>query len=177
MVAGLRKNWSICFSISDSDARSSCTTLPMVWRSETRRYSSSIHASSGSGGCPWRTPREPFAEALDALGMLGVIEVVVLERRVDVQQAVATSIASGARRRGLRRLRLLRRGLQLGGERLAVGKSCCSESPTSANCSARPARRCRSPPATADHASLAAATRFRACASIAGSKRPRRCAS
>ena len=54
--AGLRKNWSICCSTSDSEARSSCTTLPIVWRSETRRYSSSIQPSSGSRawpGAPW----------------------------------------------------------------------------------------------------------------------------
>ena len=52
---GSRKYWSICFSISDSEARNSCTTLPMVWRSLTRRYSSSIHTSSGCGSAPWRT--------------------------------------------------------------------------------------------------------------------------
>ena len=34
---GARKNWSMSFSDSDSALRSSCTTLPMVWRSETRR--------------------------------------------------------------------------------------------------------------------------------------------
>ena len=35
--SGLRKNWSIAFSASVSEARSSCTTLPIVCRSETRR--------------------------------------------------------------------------------------------------------------------------------------------
>ena len=35
--AGLRKYWSISFSDSESAARISCTTLPSVWRSETRR--------------------------------------------------------------------------------------------------------------------------------------------
>ena len=34
---------------------SSCTTLPMVWASETRRYSSAIQGSSSSGAAPWRT--------------------------------------------------------------------------------------------------------------------------
>ena len=34
---GLRKNWSIAFSTSLSEARSSWTTLPIVCRSETRR--------------------------------------------------------------------------------------------------------------------------------------------
>ena len=34
---GLRKYWSMFFSTSDSEARNSCTTLPMVCRSETRR--------------------------------------------------------------------------------------------------------------------------------------------
>ena len=52
---GLRKNWSISFSDSDKAPRSSCTTLPIVCRSETRRYSSSIQGSSGSAGEPWRT--------------------------------------------------------------------------------------------------------------------------
>ena len=53
--AGLRKYWSICFSISDKEARNSCTTLPIVWRSDTRRYSSSIQSSSTPGSRAWRT--------------------------------------------------------------------------------------------------------------------------
>jgi hypothetical protein len=52
---GLRKYSSHCFSTSDRLARSSCTTLPRVWRSETRRYRSSIQSSSGSAGWPWAT--------------------------------------------------------------------------------------------------------------------------
>ena len=35
--SGLRKNWSIWRSTSLRLARNSCTTLFMVWRSETRR--------------------------------------------------------------------------------------------------------------------------------------------
>jgi hypothetical protein len=52
------------------------------------------------------------------------------------------------------------------------GNSLRNESPTSENCSVRPARRCISPLAIADQASLAEATRFLACAMSAGSKRP-----
>ena len=52
------------------------------------------------------------------------------------------------------------------------GKSFLSESPTRANCSERPARRCISPPAVADQASLAATTRFLAWVTMAGSNRP-----
>ena len=37
LSVGLRKYWSIRRSTSDNEARNSCTTLPMVWRSETRR--------------------------------------------------------------------------------------------------------------------------------------------
>ena len=52
---GLRKNWSICCSAAASEARSSCTTLPRVWRSETRAYSASIQDSIGAGAAPPRT--------------------------------------------------------------------------------------------------------------------------
>ncbi|OPZ01397.1 MAG: hypothetical protein BWZ09_02724 [Alphaproteobacteria bacterium ADurb.BinA305] len=34
---GSRKYWSIDFSTSASEPLSSCTTLPIVWRSDTRR--------------------------------------------------------------------------------------------------------------------------------------------
>ena len=49
---GLRKNLSSDASTSPRLLRSSSTTLPMVCRSLTRRYSSSIHASRGSGSAP-----------------------------------------------------------------------------------------------------------------------------
>ncbi len=48
--SGLRKYWSRCFSASASVEWSSSTTLPMVWWSLTRRYSSSTQVSRGSGG-------------------------------------------------------------------------------------------------------------------------------
>ena len=51
---------------------------------------------------------------------------------------------------------------------LALG----SGSPTRVICSLSVDRRCNSPPATADQLSLPAATRFLACATVAGSKRP-----
>ena len=67
--AGSRKNWSMAFSASASVARSSSTTLPMVWWSLTRRYSSSIQGSSGSGCAPavtWRrrSARRPARSAM-----------------------------------------------------------------------------------------------------------------
>ena len=85
--AGLRKNWSICFSASDSEARSSCTTLPMVWRSETRRYSSSIHGSSGCGVARLGAPRDALRPGAARARRSRVVEVAVLERGIQVQQA------------------------------------------------------------------------------------------
>ena len=61
--------------------------------------------------------RKPFAEALDALGVLGLVEVAVLERGLEIEQAGRHLHRQRRRRRGLRCLRLLHRGLQLGGER------------------------------------------------------------
>ena len=86
---------------------------------------------------------------------------------------VATSIASSAAGAvaGVHGLRAPRPAARRPARRRS-GTGACSESPTSANCSARPGRRCSSPPATADQASFAPATRLRACATSAGSKRP-----
>ena len=90
---------------------------------------------------------------------------------------VATSIASaaggvcagchGLRHRRLQRLR----------QHLARGQQALQRVADQRELLAQPARRCCSPPATADQASLAAATRLRACDTIAGSKRPRAAAS
>src|SRR6185369_3434109 len=64
-------------------------------------------------------PAETLAEPLDALGVLGLVEIAVLERGLEVQQARRHFHRERRRRRGLRCLRLLHRTLQLGGERLA----------------------------------------------------------
>ena len=117
--AGLRKYWSICFSTSDSEARSSCTTLPMVCRSETRRYSSSIHGSSGWASRPSPTSRMRCARRCTRLPISGMVEVAVLERGVQVQHAGGHF----HRQRGAGRLRrghgLADGGLQRLGQHLA----------------------------------------------------------
>ena len=64
-------------------------------------------------------PRQPLAEPLDPFGVLGLVEVAVVERGLEIEQAGRDL---HRQRRGRCRLRLLRlhdRGLQLGGERLA----------------------------------------------------------
>ena len=170
---GLRKNWSISFSASDSEARSSCTTLPMVWRSETRRYSSSIQASSGSGALPCAHRAEAVGQAAHALGLLRGGR----SRRPRARprgRAGWWPLPSPAARGGAAPLLASARRpcCSSAAKRLAGGNRRLSESPTSENCSDRPVRRCSSPPATADQDSLAAATRLRACAISAGSKRP-----
>ena len=174
--AGLRKYWSICFSTSDSEARSSCTTLPMVCRSDTRRYSSSIHGSSGCAGWPSLTWRMRCARRCTRVPIKGWSNSPSSSEASRYSTLVATSMASA--------------GLGVCAAATVWATAACSasastspdgyrrfsESPTSENCSARPPRRCTSPPATADQTSLAPATRLRACAIQAGSKRPRRTA-
>ena len=169
---GLRKNWSISRSASDNETRSSCTTLPMVWRSETRRYSSSIQASSGCAGAPWPTDAIRSARRCTRPASPGASKAASSSAASMYSSAVATSMAKGA-----------------GGAMplcCVCAMACCnswasdepetnrrlSDSLTSADCSARPLRRCISPAATADHDSLAAATRLRAWLTQAGSNRP-----
>ena len=71
------------------------------------------------GGAFWRTRGEALAEALDALGVLGLVEVAVLERGLEVEQAGRDLHRQRRRRRGLRGLGLPHGRLQLVGERLA----------------------------------------------------------
>ena len=94
-----RKNWSMSFSASDNDARSSWTTLPMVCRSETRRYSSSIQLRADRVPCP-DAPRPGVRQALNALGLLGVIEIGVFEHGFDIEQAGRHFHRQRRRRRG-----------------------------------------------------------------------------
>ena len=171
---GSRKYWSICFSISDSDARNSCTTLPMVWRSLTRRYSSSIHGSSASAGWPLQTLSMRCASRATRLPSSGWSS---SPSSIDASRhstLVATSIASAGG--GAWPLSTV---FAAAAEKACAsispdGNSRCTESPTSENCSPSDVRRCNSPPATADQMSLAPAMRFLAWAIHAGSKRPRR---
>ena len=174
---GSRKYWSICFSTSDSDARSSCTTLPMVWRSLTRRYSSSIQVSSGCGSAPRRRSSTRRASRCTRAASSGWSRSPSSMEASRYSIAVATSIASGAGGAAAALTVCVTAVCSAVASTSPDGNRRCSESPTSANCSASPVRRCSSPPATADQASLALATRFFAWAIQAGSKRPSRAVS
>ena len=173
--AGLRKYWSISFSASDSEARSSCTTLPMVWRSETRRYSSSIHGSSGSGVAALahvaRCARPGAARARPARGWSNSASSSAASR---YSRLVATSIASGRRRRcaaatagsarrpaAARPATLAEREQPL--QRIADQRELLGQA-GSGDASRRRPRPTRPP--------WRPATRLRACAIQAGSKRP-----
>ena len=94
--SGARKNWSRHFSASANVARNSSTTLPMVWRSLTLRYRSSIHGSSGAGSAPARTCSRRSAKRLARSTML----VSLASRSSNVacryNTEVATSIANAA---------------------------------------------------------------------------------
>jgi hypothetical protein len=63
---------------------------------------------------------EALAEALHPVGVLGIVEVAVLERGLDVEQAGRDLHRHRRRRWRVRGLGLADRGLQLGGERFAV---------------------------------------------------------
>ena len=170
--AGSRKYWSMAFSISDSEARSSCTTLPMVWRSDTRRYSSSIHKSSVPGSRAWRTWSMRWARRCTRCAPSGCSKSPSSSEASMNSSAVATSIARSAG--GSAPVAVVWAAATCS-ERPSTppsGYRRASESATSANCSDRPDSRGRSPPATADQTSLAATTRLRACATQAGSNRP-----
>ena len=117
--AGLRKYWSICFSTSDSEARSSCTTLPMVWRSETRRYSSSIQARAAAASRPSRTSRMRCARRCTRLPISGWSKSPSSSEASRYSTLVATSIASAGARCRRRGHGLGDGGLQRLGQHLA----------------------------------------------------------
>ena len=175
--AGSRKYWSMFFSTSDNEARSSCTTLPMVWRSDTRRYSSSIHSSSVPGSRAWRTESMRWARRWMRWAPSGWSKSPSSIEASRYSSAVATSIASSAGGSPAAATVCAAATCSARPSTAPSGYRRASESLTSANCSGRPGRRAVSPPATADHTSLAAATRLRACATQAGSKRPSRACS
>jgi hypothetical protein len=83
--SGLRKNWSNAFSASDRVARNSPTTVPMVCRSLTRRYNSSIHASSGSALFSATDLLETFSQAIGALRQFALILVSVGQRGLQIE--------------------------------------------------------------------------------------------
>ena len=65
---------------------------------------------------------QPLTQAADAVGVIGIVEIAVLERRFDVEQAGRHFHGKRRRRCGVRGLRLRDRRLQFGGERFAVGE-------------------------------------------------------
>ena len=167
--AGSRKYWSMFFSTSDSEARSSCTTLPMVWRSETRRYSSSIHNSSVPGSRCWRTESMRCASRVTRCAPSGWSKSPSSSDASRNSSAVATSIAISAGGSPPLATVCAAATCKARPSTAPSGYRRPSDSATNANCSGRPVRRVISPPATADHTSLAAATRLRAWVTQAGS--------
>ena len=165
----LRKNWSISFSTSPREVRNSPTTLPMVWRSLTRRYRSSIHASSGSDWPPACTRCRRCARCSARWAVCTSSAPSSSNVACRYNTAVATSMANAAD----------------GGspERATASVACASasasgalpgcrrrkESPTRLNWSSAGLSLWRSPPANADQVSVAAATRLRAWARTVGS--------
>ena len=175
--AGLRKNWSMARSASPSVARNSSTTLPMVWLSLTRRYSSSIHGSRGSGSPPAHTRPRRSDRRLERSDNCSSEVSVSSRAACRYSTAVATSMASagagGSPLRTVRSTALVRACARDSLLRWSLRK----ESHTRLNWSAVGLSLLRSPPASADQVSAAAEMRLRAWASTAGSKRPKRRAS
>ena len=159
---GARKNWSISFSDSPRLPRSSCTTLPIVCRSATRRYSSSIQASSGCGRAPLRTASMRLARRRTRAPCSGPSKSPSASTASSHSRLVAHSIASVGAGAACCSTVVAPACASASASVSPEGSSRLSDSPTSANCSFRPERRCISPPATADQASLAPATRLAA---------------
>jgi hypothetical protein len=170
--AGRRKYWSSDFSSSLRWLRSSSTTVPMVWRSLTRRYRSSIHGSSGSEWPPARTrSMRPASCSVREVscGSLGSRSSSAASRySTEVATSIASSVSGGwpdlteASTACVSACTIGRLG----------GCSFCSDSPSCAKVSATWRVRVMSPPESADHISLAVSMRLRACVSTSGSKRP-----
>ena len=92
--SGLRKNWSIARSASPSVERNSPTTLPFVWLSLTRRYSSSIQGSSDSGSPPALTLSRRSARRRARATICSSAVSVSSSAACKYSTAVATSMAS-----------------------------------------------------------------------------------
>ncbi|MNS58288.1 hypothetical protein D3C72_912030 [compost metagenome] len=170
--AGRRKYWSSDFSSSLRWLRSSSTTVPMVWRSLTRRYRSSIHGSSGSERPPSRTrSMRPASCSVRAVscGSLGSRSSSAASR---YSTEVATSIASSVSGGWPERTEASTACVSACTIGWLGGCSFSSDSPSCAKVSATCRVRVMSPPESADHISLAVSMRLRACESTSGSKRP-----
>ncbi len=172
--SGLRKNWSMDFSASASVARNSSTTLPMVWWSLTRRYSSSIHCSSGWGSPPAATPSSRSARRAARSAMYSWATSSSSKDACRYRTEVATSMASAADGGSPARVVASTARVSAWASGSLSGWSLRSESHTRLNWSAAGLSLRRSPPASADHVSVAAAMRLRAWARRAGSNRPKR---
>ena len=174
---GLRKNWSMQRSASPSVARSSPTTLPMVWRSLKWRYSSSIHDSSGCGSAPahtWsRRSASRWARCANCSGGVSSSSSAACRYKTDV----ATSMARPAEGGSSERTVMSTARVSACASPSLLRWSLRSESHTRLNWSAAGLNLLRSPPDRAAQVSVAAAMRLRACASTAGSNRPKRRAS
>ncbi len=177
MSCGLRKNWSSAFSTSPSVERSSSTTLPMVWLSLTRRYSSSIHCSSGSGSAPAPTASRRSARRVARAAMCSSPASSSSNAACRYSTDVATSIARAADGGSPERVVDSTARVSAWARFSLPGCSLRKESQTRLNWSAAGLSLLRSPPARPDQVSVAAAMRLRACASMAGSKRPKRAVS
>ena len=172
LSCGLRKNWSSDFSTSPSVVRNSSTTLPMVWRSLTRRYNSSIQDSSGSGSPPEVT----WARRCDKRALRSAIWLSVGSRSSYAASRYSTEVATSMATAGTgavpaRMVNSIARDRALPNSPLSTC-SLVTVSATAANCSPATLSRLVSPPANADQVSAAAAMRLRANTSKAGSKRP-----
>ncbi len=169
---GRRKNWSSDFSSSDRCARSSSTTVPMVWRSLTRRYSSSIQGSSGSGRPPSRArsmrPASCTVRAVSCRSCGSRSSKAASRYSTEVATSIASSV-EGARPERSEASTALCSACTIGA---LAGCTFSSDSPSCAKVSATWRSRERSPPERADHISLAVSMRLRAWASTFGSKRP-----
>ena len=91
---GVRKNWSSDFSTSPSATLSSPTTLPIVWRSLTRRYSCSIQVSSGWACWPAITASRRSASACVRAVSSGALGSKSSNAASRYSVVVATSMAS-----------------------------------------------------------------------------------
>ncbi len=149
----------------------------MVWWSLTRRYKSSIHSSSGSESAPEHTLSKRSAKRCARLVICSSEVSSSSSTACKYSTAVATSIAKAAEGGSPERT-VNSTALDNASAKLSLLRcSLRSESQTRLNWSAAGFNLLRSPPASADQVSVAVAMRLRACASTAGSKRPKRRAS
>ena len=173
LSCGLRKKLSSSFSSSPRVMRNSPTTLPMVWRSLTRRYSSSIQVSSGWACPPWRTACNRSASRAVRAASWASVGSRSSNAASRYRMAVATSIASSGPGARAERATPSIAAFNASASGALGGCSFTSESVTWWNWSATLLILLASPPDKLDQVSLAITMRFRACASNRGSNRPK----